>query len=180
VLVTRVHPEYILNENNPDINSVADIDEHFWKTRFRQINEFEKTLVENGTIVLKFFLHVSKDEQRKRFLERIDDPEKNWKFSVADLKERAHWDDYMHAYEQMLSNCSTEYAPWFVVPADDKWFARLSIASIIYKQFGKMKFSYPAVDEKGKKELEAAKKALLAEIPVKKSKPAKPKAKKKK
>lgn len=180
VLVTRVHPEYILHENNPGIESVDDIDDKFWKTRFKQINSFEKTLTENGTMVLKFFLHVSKDEQKKRFLERIDDPEKNWKFSAADLKERERWDDYMHAYEEMLRNCSTEDAPWFVIPADDKWFARLSIASIIYKHFGKMKFSYPTVDENGRKELEASRAALLAEKPVKRAKADKVGSKKKK
>lgn len=168
VLVTRVHPEYILAENNPDINSIKDIDDQFWKRRFKQINGFEKTLHENGTIVLKFFLHVSKAEQKKRFLERIEDPEKNWKFSAADIKERAHWDDYMKAYEDMLSNCSHDHAPWFVIPADDKWFARLSIAAIIFKQFQKLKFSYPELDAKGKKELELAKKMLLAEEPSRK------------
>jgi PPK2 family polyphosphate:nucleotide phosphotransferase len=168
VLVTRVHPEYILAENNPDISSIRDIDDQFWKKRFKQINGFEKTLHENGTIVLKFFLHVSKAEQKKRFLERIEDPEKNWKFSSADLKERARWDDYMKAYEDMLSHCSHDHAPWFVIPADDKWFARLSIAAIIYKQFQKLKFSYPELDAKGKKELELAKKMLLAEEPIKK------------
>ena len=163
VLVTRVHPEYILAENNPGIETVKDIDEKFWKQRFRQINNFEKTLNENGTIVLKFFLHVSKEEQKKRFLERIDDPEKNWKFSVGDLKERARWDDYMTAYEDMLEHCSTDFAPWFVIPADDKWFARIAIAAIIYKHFQKLEFSYPELDAKGKKELELAKKMLLAE-----------------
>lgn len=170
VLVTRVHPEYILAENNPEVSSIRDIDDQFWKRRFRQINGFEKTLHENGTIVLKFFLHVSKAEQKKRFLERIEDPEKNWKFSSADLKERAHWDEYMKAYEDMLSHCSLDHAPWFVIPADDKWFARLSIAAIIFRQFQKLKFSYPELDAKGKKELEMAKKMLLAEDPGKKGK----------
>jgi PPK2 family polyphosphate:nucleotide phosphotransferase len=163
VLVTRVHPELILNENIPGINSVEDIDEEFWKKRFKQINRWEKTLVENGTIVVKFFLHVSKDEQKKRFLERIEDPEKNWKFSIADLKERAFWDKYMEAYEDMLSNCSFNHAPWFVIPADDKWFARVAIAAIIYQQFQKLEFSYPELDEKGKKELNLARRMLQAE-----------------
>jgi PPK2 family polyphosphate:nucleotide phosphotransferase len=169
VLVTRVHPEYILAENNPEIDAVKDIDQKFWKRRFKQINSFEQTLVDNGTLVLKFFLHVSKDEQKKRFLERIDDPEKNWKFSSADLKERALWDDYMKAYEDMLEHCSTDQAPWFVIPADDKWFARLSIAAIIFSQFKKLEFSYPELDAKGKKDLELAKKMLLAEAPGKKA-----------
>lgn len=163
VLVTRVHPEFILNENIPGIERVEDIDDRFWQRRFRQINNWEKTLHENGTIVLKFFLHVSRDEQKKRFLERIDDAEKNWKFSVADLKERARWDDYMHAYGEMLTNCSYEHAPWYVIPADDKWFARIAIAAAIYKHFQKLNLSYPVVNEAGKKELAAAKKALLSE-----------------
>lgn len=163
ILVTRVHPEYILAENNPEINSIKDIDASFWKRRFKQINGFEQTLTENGTIVLKFFLHVSKKEQKKRFLERIEDPEKNWKFSSADLKERALWDKYMAAYEDMLEHCSTDQAPWFVIPADDKWFARISIAAIIFQQFQKLKFSYPELDAKGKADLALAKKMLLAE-----------------
>lgn len=163
ILVTRVHTEYILAENNPEINSIKDIDASFWKRRFKQINGFEQTLTENGTIVLKFFLHVSKKEQKKRFLERIEDPEKNWKFSSADLKERALWDKYMAAYEDMLEHCSTDQAPWFVIPADDKWFARISIAAIIFQQFQKLKFSYPELDAKGKADLALAKKMLLAE-----------------
>jgi PPK2 family polyphosphate:nucleotide phosphotransferase len=170
VLVTRVHPEYILGENNPGVSSVKDIDDAFWNRRYKQINSFEKTLNENGTIVLKFFLHVSKDEQKKRFLERIDDPEKNWKFSAADLKERSCWDDYMNAYEEMLGKCSQDNAPWFVIPADDKWFARLSIAAIIYKQFQKLNFSYPVLDAKSRKELAQAKVQLLAEKPGKAAK----------
>lgn len=163
VLVTRVHPEYILNENNPGIESVDDIDEVFWEQRFKQINRFEKTLHENGTLVLKFFLHVSKEEQKKRFLERIDDPEKNWKFSINDLKERARWNDYMFAYEEMLTHCSKSDAPWFVIPADDKWFARVCIAGIIYRQFEKLNFSYPAVDARAKAELETARQMLMNE-----------------
>jgi PPK2 family polyphosphate:nucleotide phosphotransferase len=163
VLVTRVHPEHILNENNPGIESVEDIDEVFWEQRFKQINRFEKNIHENGTMVLKFFLHVSKDEQKKRFLDRIEDPEKNWKFSFNDLKERARWDDYMFAYEEMLTHCSKANAPWFVIPADDKWFARLCIAGIINRQFEKLNFSYPVVDAKGKEELETARQMLMNE-----------------
>lgn len=168
VLVTRVHPEYILNENNPGIDSVEDIDEDFWQKRFKQINRFEKNLYEEGTIVLKFFLHVSKDEQKRRLLERIDDPEKNWKFSIDDLKERARWDDYMHAYEEMLTHCSHVNAPWFVIPADDKWFARLAIAGIIYRQFEKLQFSYPEVGASAKLDLEKARQMLMNEDDVKK------------
>ncbi len=163
VLVTRVHPEYILNENLPDVDTLKDVNENFWQKRYRQINRFEKNINENGTIILKFFLHVSKKEQKKRFLERIDDPTKNWKFSLADMKERNYWEKYMEAYEEMLSATSVLHAPWFVIPADDKWFARLSIAAIIYREFEKMKFSYPVVDKAGKVELQKAKKILNAE-----------------
>jgi PPK2 family polyphosphate:nucleotide phosphotransferase len=163
VLVTRVHPEYILNENLPSINSLKDVDQDFWQQRYRQINRFEKNINENGTIILKFFLHISKKEQKKRFLERIDDPSKNWKFALGDLKERDCWDKYMKAYEEMLSATSQPEAPWFVIPADDKWFARLAIASIIYREFEKMKFSYPVVTKEAKADLQKAKKLLLAE-----------------
>jgi PPK2 family polyphosphate:nucleotide phosphotransferase len=169
VLVTRVHPEFILKENNPHIVSVKDISGKFWLRRFEQINRFERNLVENGTIVLKFFLHVSKEEQRRRLLARIDDPEKNWKFEVNDLKERGYWDQYMKAYEDMLEHCSPEHAPWFVIPADDKWFARLCIADVICKEFDKLRFDYPKVDAAGRKALEQARKMLEAEAPVKKA-----------
>jgi PPK2 family polyphosphate:nucleotide phosphotransferase len=163
VLVTRVHPEWILNENIPGIDSVADIDNKFWEKRFKQIRRFEKNLSENGTIVLKFFLHVSKKEQKKRFLERIDDPAKNWKFSLSDLKERAHWDAYQKAYAEALAETSTDTSPWFVIPADDKWYARLAIAEIIASEFSKLKISYPVVSQAQKEELQKAKVQLLAE-----------------
>jgi PPK2 family polyphosphate:nucleotide phosphotransferase len=163
VLVTRVHPEYILNENLPHVDSLKDIDEDFWQQRYKQINRFERNINENGTIILKFFLHVSKKEQKKRFLERIDDPSKNWKFSVADLKERNLWDKYMRSYEEMLTATSQTDAPWFVIPADDKWFARLSIATIIFREFEKMKFRYPVISKEEKAGLQKAKQMLLAE-----------------
>ncbi len=163
VLVTRVHPEFILNENIPGINGVDDIDDEFFKNRFHSINEWEKHLSDNGTLVLKFFLYVSKDEQKKRLLERIDDPTKNWKFQVGDLKERALWKKYMHAYESMLSHTSTKYAPWFVLPADDKWFTRICLSEIITHEIEKLKPTYPVVDEKVKIALQEAKKELEAE-----------------
>jgi PPK2 family polyphosphate:nucleotide phosphotransferase len=163
VLVTRVHPEYVLKENIPGIESTKDIDEKFWEKRYKQINRFEKNLAQNGTVILKFFLHVSKDEQKKRFLERIDNPEKNWKFSVADAQERKFWDKYQNAYEEMLSATSTEYAPWFVIPADDKWFARLALGAIIFNQFEKLHLSYPKVSEAQRLKLQETKKELLAE-----------------
>jgi PPK2 family polyphosphate:nucleotide phosphotransferase len=163
VLVTRVHPEFILNENLPGIKSVADIDGTFWEKRFRQINRFEKTLVDNGTVILKFYLHVSKKEQKKRFLERINDPAKNWKFSGADVKERGLWKEYRKAYEDMLANTSQPLAPWFVVPADDKWFTRVIIANIIVNEMGRLDLGYPVITDQQKKELEEAKKILTGE-----------------
>jgi len=176
VLVTRVHPEWILNENIPGVDSVKDINKKFWEQRFKQINRFEKNQAQNGTIILKFFLHVSKKEQKKRFLERIEDPAKNWKFSLSDLKERGFWDQYQEAYADAISNTSQDYAPWFVIPADDKWFARLLMASIIYRQFEKLKLSYPQVTETQKQELQKARLQLMAEDGQNEHKP-KPKTK---
>jgi PPK2 family polyphosphate:nucleotide phosphotransferase len=170
VLVTRVHPEYILNENLPDIDSLKDIDNDFWKSRYKQINRFEKNLAENGTIILKIFLHISKEEQKKRFLERIDNPDKNWKFSIADVEERKHWDEYMKAYEEMLSATSTDYAPWYVLPADDKWFTRLCLGAITYFEFEKLGLEYPTVSTEQKAKLQLVKKELLGELPAKKKK----------
>jgi PPK2 family polyphosphate:nucleotide phosphotransferase len=168
VLVTRVHPEYILGEKLPQVQSVKDIDKHFWEKRYQQINNFEKHLHENGTIILKIFLHVGKNEQKKRFLERIDNPDKNWKFSIADAKERNHWDAYMEAYEEMLSATSTSYAPWYVLPADDKWFTRLCLGGIIYSEFERLGFDYPTVSEEQKQALQLVKQELLAEAGGKK------------
>jgi PPK2 family polyphosphate:nucleotide phosphotransferase len=170
VLVTRVHPEYVLNENLPGINTVKDLDKDFWHSRYKQINRFEKNLAENGTIILKIFLNVSKDEQKKRFLERIDNQDKNWKFSIADAQERKHWDDYMKAYEEMLSATSTDYAPWYVLPADDKWFTRLCLGAIIYFEFEKLGLEYPSVSAEQKEKLQLIKKELLGEPAVKQKK----------
>jgi polyphosphate kinase 2 (PPK2 family) len=152
-----------LNENIPGVETVNKIDDKFWDMRYKQIRRFEKNLAQNGTVVLKFFLHVSKKEQKKRFLERIDDPAKNWKFSLGDLKERAYWDDYQKAYEKALYETSTDVAPWFVIPADDKWYARLAIAEIIAKEFSKLDASYPTVSPAQKEELQKAKVQLLGE-----------------
>jgi PPK2 family polyphosphate:nucleotide phosphotransferase len=163
VLVTRVHPEYILNENLPDIQQVTDIVKSFWEKRFKQINQFEKTLVNNGMVIMKFFLHVSKKEQKKRFLERIDDPAKNWKFSAADMKERGFWKDYQKAYEEMLEHTSTSQAPWFIVPADDKWFTRFVIANIIVTELEKLKLQDPVLTEEQKRDLEKSKAELMKE-----------------
>jgi len=163
VLVTRVHPEYILKEHLPKIDSVEKINKTFWEDRFKQINLFEKTLNQNGTIILKFFLHLSKKEQKKRFLERIDDPSKNWKFAFGDLAERAHWDEYQNAYEKAISATSKKFAPWFVIPADDKWYARLAIAAVIYQQFEELEISYPDVNEVQKADLLKARLQLMEE-----------------
>nr|6AU0_A Chain A, Polyphosphate:AMP phosphotransferase [Cytophaga hutchinsonii ATCC 33406]6B18_A Chain A, PPK3 Class III [Cytophaga hutchinsonii ATCC 33406] len=163
VLVTRVHPEYLLSEQTSGVTAIEQVNQKFWDKRFQQINNFEQHISENGTIVLKFFLHVSKKEQKKRFIERIELDTKNWKFSTGDLKERAHWKDYRNAYEDMLANTSTKQAPWFVIPADDKWFTRLLIAEIICTELEKLNLTFPTVSLEQKAELEKAKAELVAE-----------------
>jgi PPK2 family polyphosphate:nucleotide phosphotransferase len=163
VLVTRIHPEYILREHLPGIESVDKIDDEFWERRFKQIVQFEKTLSQNGTIILKFFLHLSKKEQKKRLLERINDVSKNWKFAFGDLEERKHWDEYQRAYEKAISATSTKNAPWFIIPADDKWYARLAIAAVIYEQFQSLKIDYPEVTAGQRADLEKAKTQLMSE-----------------
>lgn len=163
VLVTRVHPEYILKEQIPGIDSIKKINRKFWSLRFKQINRFEKNLSENGTIILKFFLNISKEEQKQRLLERIDDPTKHWKFSFGDLKERDRWDDYQFAYQEAINNTSTAYAPWYIIPADDKWYARLAIAGVIYNQFNSLKIDYPELTESERTELLIARKLLMGE-----------------
>jgi len=163
VLVTKVHPGYVLNEHIPGINSVTDIDENFWNKRYKQINRFEKNIYENGTIILKFFLHLSKDEQKKRFLKRIDTPEKNWKFSMNDVNERSYWKEYQSAYEEAISNTSKDHAPWYIVPADNKWFTRFLITAVIYEHLSKLNINYPGVSEEMKKELITAREALMNE-----------------
>ena len=163
VLVTKVHPEYILNEKIPGIDSVEKVNDAFWQARYNQIRTLESNLYQNGTIILKFFLNVSRKEQKKRFLERIDDPSKNWKFSLADLKERGYWNDYQKVYAEAISETSTSFAPWCVVPADDKWFARLVIAAVIYRQFRKLDLNYPKLTEKQLADLQKAKEMLLNE-----------------
>lgn len=171
VLVTRVHPEYILKEHLPGIDSLKKIDDAFWEKRYKQINNFEKTLRQNGTIILKFFLNVSKKEQKKRFIERIDDPTKNWKFAYGDLAERAHWNEYQEAYEKAISATSTSNAPWFIIPADDKWYARLSIAALINACFDDLKIQYPELDRERKDELVKARAELISDESSKKSPP---------
>ncbi|MBU0939962.1 MAG: polyphosphate kinase 2 family protein [Flavobacteriaceae bacterium] len=151
VLVTRVHPEYILNENLPGIEEVTDITPQFWENRMEQINNFEKHITQNGTIVLKFYLHLSKEEQRERLLRRLEEEEHHWKFSAGDLKERERWDDYMKYYEEAINKTATINAPWYVVPADDKDMCRYIIAEIIWNEMQKYTdIKEPELDEKVK------------------------------
>jgi PPK2 family polyphosphate:nucleotide phosphotransferase len=148
VLVTRVHPNYIFGENIPTVKSAADLDDAFYHQRMERINQFEKHLSDSGTIVLKFFLNLSKDEQKNRLLRRLNIPEKNWKFSAGDLKERKLWDAYMVCYQDLLNRTSKENAPWFVLPADDKPTARLILAEILLEELKKYDFKEPRLPEK--------------------------------
>jgi PPK2 family polyphosphate:nucleotide phosphotransferase len=163
VLVTRVHPEYLMNENLPGIETVEEIPEDFWEQRFEQINNFEKHLVQNGTLVLKFFLHISKEEQRERLLRRLDLESHNWKFSPADLDEREHWDAYQTFYEEAMNKTSTQHAPWYAIPADDKKAARLLVTNAIVAALEKLYFKEPEVDEEVLENINAYKKKLRDE-----------------
>jgi len=162
VLIVRVHPEILLGQRLPEgiIEEKAT-----WQDRYRSIVDLENHLYRNGTRVIKFFLHLSKEEQRKRFLERIDDPDKNWKFSVADIEERKYWDQYMHAYEACLGATSTEQAPWYVVPADDKKNARLIVSRIVLDTFKALKMDYPETNAARRKELLSIRDQLIEESP---------------
>jgi PPK2 family polyphosphate:nucleotide phosphotransferase len=159
VLVVRVHPEFLEGEKLP---MKADGKE-FWKRRFEEINNFEHYLVKNGIIVLKFFLNVSKEEQKRRFLERIEKPEKNWKFSIADAKERQHWQEYMDAYEETLEHTSTKWAPWYVIPSDHKWFTRVAVSDVLLKTLKSLNLSYPIVSKERKAELQKIRRQLHQE-----------------
>ena len=159
VLVVRVHPEILAGQRLPD----PLVTRHLWKERYQDINAFERYLARNGMVVLKFFLHVSKEEQRRRLLERLDQPAKNWKFQESDLGERDRWDDYMRAYEQALSQTSTAHAPWFVVPADHKWFTRLVIAELIVEALEGLDLAYPKVSKAHLEALAEARKRLGTE-----------------
>ncbi|RXR18365.1 polyphosphate kinase 2 family protein [Flavobacterium amnicola] len=161
VLVTRVHPEYILNENLPGIEKVEDITPQFWENRFEQINNFEKHITQNGTIILKFFFYMSKEEQRKRLLRRLEEAEHHWKFSPGDLKERERWDDYMNYYEEAINKTSKPNAPWFIIPADDKEMARYMVGKIIWEEMQKYTdVKEPELDEKVKANFAEFKKQL--------------------
>lgn len=160
VLIVKVHPEIVLSNKLPGVETVNDIDSDFWKRRYRQINDFERYLTENGTIVLKFFLNVSKAEQKNRFMERLDDASKNWKFSSADIKERQFWEDYMNAYADVLTETSTELAPWYIIPADNKWFMRYAVGRIICDRMQQLDLHYPKLSKEGLEKLEECKKSV--------------------
>jgi PPK2 family polyphosphate:nucleotide phosphotransferase len=157
-LVVRVHPEFLKQQKLPP----AMVTKNIWKERFEDITDFEQYLTRNGVVVRKFFLHVSKKEQKQRFLERLENPEKYWKFSANDAKERAHWDDYMEAYEDTIRHTATKDAPWYVVPADNKWFTRVVVAAAVIEALDSLDLHYPKVDKQRLKELAVAKRALLA------------------
>jgi len=159
VLVVRVHQGILAAEKLP----AELVDKDIWKRRYKDICAYERYLARNGTAIVKFFLHVSKEEQRRRFLARLDEPVKNWKFSLSDVKEREHWDEYMEAYEDMLAETSTEHAPWYVIPADHKWFMRMAVADVVVSTLEKLKPEFPTITEEKRRELEAARKALEQE-----------------
>lgn len=159
VLVVKVHRALLARQKIPP----ALVDKHIWKERYADISRFEDYLGRNGVVVLKFFLHVSRDEQKKRFMERLDNPSKNWKFSAADVAERQYWDDYQEAYEDAIRHTASPAAPWYVVPADNKWFTRLVVAAAVVEAMAGLKLHYPVVDAAKKKELAAARATLLKE-----------------
>ncbi|MFD0265927.1 polyphosphate kinase 2 family protein [Streptomyces sp. NPDC127106] len=161
VLVVRVHPEYLRRQRLPDESRDPDV----WARRYREINDWERHLADNGYSVVKVFLNLSKEEQRRRFLSRIDLPEKNWKFSTADVRERRHWDAYQRAFSEMLSATSTEWAPWYVVPADRKWFARICAAAVLGHALMEIDPQYPTVGEEARKDLMTARRELEREAP---------------
>ena len=155
--MVRVHPEFLEEQTLPPELVTKDI----WKERFEDIRSFERYLTRNGVVIRKFFLHVSKGEQKRRFLERLENPEKNWKFSANDIKERAFWGDYMTAYEDMIRRTSTAEAPWYVVPADNKWFTRTVVAAAVIETLDSLNLHYPKVSDEKLKELAAAKQVLI-------------------
>ena len=159
VLVVRVHPEFLTAQRLPD----QGFDEQFWQARYDDINHFERHLTRNGTAILKFFLHVSKEEQRERFLARLDEPEKHWKFSAKDVAERAYWDDYMRAFEEAISATSTEWAPWYIIPADRKWVSRALVANIIAATIQSLDLEFPAINDEKRAEMKAARRMLEEE-----------------
>ena len=163
VLISKVHPEIVLTEKLPGIDSVDKLDEEFWMKRYQQINDFEHAISASGIHILKFFLHISYKEQRKRFLKRIDEKEKHWKFSSSDITEREFWDNYQHAYEDVLNETSKGYAPWYAVPADNKWYAHLLMGKIILDKLKQMDPKFPVTTKNEEAQLEKAKEKLERE-----------------
>ena len=162
VLVVRVHPEFLERQRIPQ----RLLTNQLWKERFEDISAFERYATRNGIAIVKFFLNVSREEQKKRFLERLDNPDKNWKFSMADARERERWGDYMDAYEEMIRHTASPHAPWYVVPADKKWFTRLVVAAAVLEALDDMNLAYPKVDDEKRKELEAARSVLEGKRPA--------------
>ncbi|OKS86462.1 polyphosphate kinase 2 family protein [Mucilaginibacter polytrichastri] len=163
VLITKVHPEIVLNERIPGIEKVADITDDFWKGRYKSIKDFEKHLTRNGTKIVKFFLHLSKEEQKERFLKRLDHEDKNWKFSSADVTERTYWNDYMNAYEEAINTTATEDAPWYIIPADKKWFTRIAISNVILETLKELHPKDPVPTPEEKEKFAEVKKMLESE-----------------
>jgi PPK2 family polyphosphate:nucleotide phosphotransferase len=159
VVVVRVHPEFLAAQRLPE----QKFDDHFWQARYDDINNFERHLTRNGTAIVKFYLHLSKEEQRQRFLARLENPEKHWKFSAKDVAERAHWDDYMRAFEDTISATSTDWAPWYIIPADHKWVSRALVANIIARTIKSLDLEFPRIDESKRAEIEASQRALEEE-----------------
>jgi PPK2 family polyphosphate:nucleotide phosphotransferase len=159
VLIVRVHPKLLEAEKLPP----SLVTKNIWDERFEDIRSFERHLARNGTVIRKFFLHLSKKEQKQRFMARLDEPEKNWKFSADDVHERAYWDDYQNAFEDMIRNTATKHAPWYVIPADNKWFTHLAVAAVIVETLEELNLAYPKVDAAKRKELAAARRLLAKE-----------------
>ncbi len=163
VLITRVHPGFILKQNIPGIYGIDDITPEFWENRYTSINNFEKQQNDSGTIILKFFLNLSKEEQKARFLSRINNKKKNWKFTINDINERQKWDLYQEAFEKAINRTSTPWAPWYIIPADNKWFMRTVVCDILVSKLESLDLKYPEVSPKAKKQLKEAKQMLLNE-----------------
>lgn len=160
VLVTRVHPQILLNENLPGVHSLADVNDKFFDERYKDIRHYEDHLTKNGYVILKFFLHLSKDEQKRRFMARIDTPKKNWKLSSSDIKERHYWNEYQDVYQKAINATSTKDNPWYIIPADDKWYSRLIVSDIITKRIEELPLAYPEMTPAQEKELGVAKQLL--------------------
>jgi len=163
VLVTKVHPAFILGQNLPGIRTEKDINKKFWAQRYASIRNFEEHLATNGTVIMKFFLHMSREQQKQRFLERIEDTEKNWKFSANDVKERTFWKDYMKAYEEAIRETAAPHAPWYIIPADEQWESRALVGRLLREQLQALGMVHPKLDAEGLAQLKTAKAALLAE-----------------